>query len=228
MFPKNSSYFIIFHGRLVHSGDSSIINDNGEVMKSPRLFSYLTVPDHNASFNGNCRTTPRLLNYKSRLKEGKVDRDTFSMMKASDNVETLSIKLPSNTSDVKTNMKTVQPVIGNMNLDGWEVYQGINFNREFLKNHSSDLYQLIESKNKDWKGISSTNRKIFIISDVSTVNNIFKSNRSLYNAFNDILKLRLRKIPYLEEVKMDKMAILANTGKVDEQEPHRDYSTIRK
>ena len=227
-FPSKSSYFIVFHGRLVHNGDCSITNTDGTTMNSPRLFSYLTVPDHNASFNGNCRTTPRLISYKSRLKEGKVDRDSFSIQKASEEIETLTIKLPSNSSDIKTSSKSVKPLIGNMNLDGWEVYEGINFNRDFLRNYSKDLNHVILSKTKEWKGISSTNRKMFVLSDVSTLTNVFKKNRSLYNAFDDILRLRLRKIPYLEEVQMEKMIILANLGPVAEQEPHRDYSTIRK
>ena len=40
--------------------------------------------------------------------------------------------------------------------------------------------------------------------------------------------MRLRKIPYLEEVQLDNMALLANIGIVKEQEPHRDFSSIKK
>ena len=52
------------------------------------MFSYLRVPDHIAKFNGNCRTTPCLVNYTSRLKENKVDRSSFSMMKPADDLKT--------------------------------------------------------------------------------------------------------------------------------------------
>ena len=191
------------------------------------MFSYLRVPDHIAKFNGNCRTTPRLVNYTSRLKENKVDRSSFSMMKPADDLETQTIKLPSNLVDLKKTLKTVQPVIGNMNRDGWEIYEGINFNGDFLKDHSNDLNTVIDKK-AFWNGISSTNRKMMILSDVDRVNDVFKKYRSLYNAFDQILNTRLRKIPYLDEVRLDNMALLANIGYVSEQEPHRDYSSVKK
>ena len=85
MFPKNSSYFIVFHGRLVHNGDESIKNKDGNFLYSPRMFSYLTVPDHVAKFNGNCRTSPRLMKYVTTLKENKVDRSSFAIGKPSEN-----------------------------------------------------------------------------------------------------------------------------------------------
>ena len=122
----------------------------------------------------------------------------------------------------------VQPVIGNMNEDGWEVYEGINFKRNYLKNHSKELNEIISNKKSHWKGISSTNRKMMVLSDLESLNHVFKNFRSLYNAFDQMLSTRLRKIPYLEEVRLDSMALLANIGYVQEQEPHRDYSSLKK
>ena len=54
-FPKDSSYFIVFHGRLVHNGASSVTADDGCILKSARMFSYLRVPEHTSQFNGNQR-----------------------------------------------------------------------------------------------------------------------------------------------------------------------------
>jgi hypothetical protein len=228
-FPKNSSYFIIFHGQLVHSGASSQVDEDGDIIKSARMFSYLKVPEHNATFNGNFRRSSRLKTYTSKLKEGKVDRNTFSMMKESDdNYPPFKIELPSNALGLKTNTINVIPVIGNINLDGWEVYEGINFSSHNLKQHSEDLDKLIGMESI-WKGISSTKRKIYVLFSIDSIENkVLFDLRKLYNAFDDLLLKRLRKIPYLDEVELENKAIIANLGYVHEQEPHRDFSSVKK
>ena len=192
------------------------------------MFSYLRVPKYIAKFNGNQRKSTRLKNYTSRLKENKVDRDSFSMHKEIEPFETRCIELPSNMETIKTQIKNLEPVVGNMNNDGWEVYEGINFKSDNMKSHSAELNHLIDNKQKHWKGISSTNRKMIILSNVERLNDAFKQNRTLYNAFDELLNMRLRKIPYLEEVQLDNMALFANIGIVKEQEPHRDFSSIKK
>ena len=45
--------------------------------------------------------------------------------------------------------------------------------------------------------------------------------------FEEILEKKLRKIPYLSEVQLDSMAMLSNFGHVLEQEPHRDFSSVK-
>ena len=238
-FPQDGSYFIVFHGRLVHCGGSSIQTENNNVLKSARLFSYLIVPDHNANFTGNVRSTPRLLKYKNVLKEGTVDTTSFSMMSTqwNDDEENISwcntIELPSNktiienNATVNTKNKPISPVVGNMNEDGWEVYEGVDFLNKYPLFHKQ-LDKLNSSKSKHWKGISSTKRKLYVLSDIENVTNgVMNKYRDLYQPFTDLLKL-LRKVPYLDEVNMDNKAILSNFGYVPEQDPHRDYHSIKK
>ena len=233
-FPSDGSYFIVFHGRLVHCGGCSISEDNITINKSARLFSYLRVPDHNASFSGtNKRSTPRLLKYKNVLKEGTVDTTSFTMKPHSNDTDIplcSSIQLPSNIKPLrsknrKKKKKILSPVIGNMDEDGWEVYESVDFQKEY-PNFENQFEKLVSTKGNRWKGISSTKRKLYVLSDVENVpNGILKNYRDLYQPFNNMLKL-LRKIPYLDEVNLDNKAIIANLGPVPEQEPHRDYHSI--
>ena len=229
-FPSKGSYFIVFHGRLVHNGDKAILNRSGKPLLSARMFSYLRVPDHNARFNGNVRHSGRLKNYSSNVHYGTVDRDSFTFRNDFSEISSSNIiELPANYHLLKKNMSQIQPIVGNMNLDGWEVYEGINFKISDLKNHSYELKNFITQTSKKWSGISSTNRKMIILSSLEVMTSTIREKYpSIYRAFKHLLNERLRKIPYLEEVEMDNQVILANIGDVQEQQPHRDFSSIRK
>ena len=228
-FPKDGSYFIVFHGRLVHNGASSVTAEDGTILKSARMFSYLRVPEHISQFNGNQRKSTRFKNYKTTLKEGKVDRATFGMLKSCPNfIINKPIELPGNSKYLQDHQVDIHPVIGNMNIDGWEVYNGVDFNSDKNKGFYNDLNELL-AKKQNWNGISSTKRKMYMLyPSVECVRNgVMSKLRKLYNVFNEILEKKLRKIPYLSEVQLDSMAILSNFGSVLEQEPHRDFSFVK-
>ena len=228
-FPKDGSYFIVFHGRLVHNGASSVTAKDGTILNSARMFSYLRVPEHISQFNGNQRKSTRFKNYKTTLKEGKVDRATFGMLKSGPNtVINKPIELPGNSKYLQDHQVDIHPVIGNMNIDGWEVYNGVDFNSDKNKGFYNDLDELL-AKKQNWNGISSTKRKMYMLyPSVECVRNgVMSKLRKLYNVFNEILEKKLRKIPYLSEVQLDSMAILSNFGSVLEQEPHRDFSFVK-
>ena len=127
-FPKNGSYFIVFHGRLIHNGDQGITNEvTGKIMHSARMFSYLRVPEHNANFNGNSRASGRLKDSSTKLNYNKVDRDSFLLKKDFNKEEHCTvIELPTNFDIISKQKPNIRPVIGNMNLDGWEVYEGMD------------------------------------------------------------------------------------------------------
>ena len=226
-FSSDSSYFIVWHGRLVHGGAKSITGPDGKVLKSSRMFSYLRVPEHNAKFNGNQRRSTRLKNYEIKLKDDTVDRNSFSIMKGplSDNI----IHLPNNKDNLSRKYSTIEPVLGNMNLDGWEIYDGINFHDNKLKKHSMDLNKLLTEKKKDWKGISSSQRKIYVLHTLECYESgLMQKMKSLYTAFDFLLLKKLRKVPYLEEVEMYYKAMLANFSPIDDQVPHRDFWSVKK
>ena len=228
-FPKDSSYFIVFHGRLVHNGASSVTAEDGRILKSARMFSYLRVPEHTSQFNGNQRMSTRFKNYKTTLKEGKVDRATFGMLKNGlRKVLNNPIELPRNSKYLQENNVDIHSVLGNMNIDGWEVYNGIDFNSDKHRGFYDDLSELL-AKKQNWNGISSTKRKMYKLypSVECVMNGVMAKLRKLYKAFDEILEKKLRKIPYLAEVQLDSMAILANFGSVLEQEPHRDFSFVK-
>ena len=230
-FPKTSSYFIIFHGRLVHNGDKSFSNDDDTVHKSTRLFSYLTVQEHNSTCT-SFRNSRRLTTYTKNVNYGTVDTSTFQIDlddKISDE-EIVNIELPSRLEEVSSSKQSqLTPILGNMNCDGWEVYCGINFECSQLRSFSKDINELVCNHSKKFNGISNTNRKIYDISSLDAFQS--KSIRklsSLSMAFDILLFEKLRKIPYLEEVSMDKKTVLCNLGVCYEQVPHRDYRSVRK
>ena len=230
-FPKDGSYFIIWHGRLVHGGAASLLDKDQNAIKSSRMFSYLRVPEHNHQFSGTRRST-RLKNYKVILKEDTVDTHSFSIMKSRDENDKdsrLVITLPNNDSTIKNQKMKVEPILGNMNDDGWEIYEGINFHDREMKQYKKHLNTLLVKKKNNWNGISSTDRKIYVLSTLECHNDGVMANlRCLYRAFEYLLMKKLRKIPYLEEVDAYYRAILANFGHVEDQNPHRDFWSIKK
>ena len=164
-FPSNSSYFIIFHGQLIHNGSSSIMNLEGKIEKSTRLFSYLRVPEYNSRYNGNnCRTSSRLKSYKNHLKEGTVDTSSFIFNEKDVISNHEIIMLPENMEKInKRNYKhTHQPVLGNMNQFGWEIYDGIDFSSTDMKGFNEELESIVQSKNLIWNGIGGTKREMYL------------------------------------------------------------------
>ena len=163
-FPKDGSYFIVWHGRLVHGGAASLLDKDKNVIKSSRMFSYLRVPEHNHQFGGTRKST-RLKNYKVILKEDTVNTSSFSIMKSPDDDDEASrliITLPNNKNSIDNRKMKVTPILGNMNDDGWEIYEGINFHDRDMKQYNKHLKTLIVDKKKNWNGISSTPRKIYV------------------------------------------------------------------
>ena len=235
-FPKNSSYYVVFHGRLVHSGGKSLGCINGKAIRSPRLFSYLKVPIHNTSMCSKKTNSLRLRGYTNKLHQGTIDRGSLSMCQPncqkcghlSTQVDTI-VSLPINKKGVSSlQQQSIIPVIGNMAIDGWEVYNGIDFIAMNNEKFSSDLNELLVTSNKKFNGISSTNRKIIVLSSLdSMIDKNIRHLKKLQLAFHELLSKNLRKIHYLQEVQLDSLSIIANFGEVQEQEPHRDFKSIK-
>ena len=143
------------------------------------------------------------------------------------NIHPVQIELP----EYKFNgySKTPIPIVGNMIDDGWEVYQGIDYNSNDLNGFKDELDVLLKDHHSKFNGIASTNRKIIILSSLECLMNpkICKL-RLLYQAFSILHSKVLKKISYLEEVILDYKAVLSNIGQVEEQQPHRDYVSIKK
>ena len=228
MFPKIGSYFIVFHGRLVHSGGSSIKSSDGQVEKSSRLFSYLSVPLHNV-IPRSSRRSKRLTNYTTNIRENTVDTNSFQfdIKSLQRDLPVYTIKLPEHSDNNITNCPI--PVAGNMIEHGWEVYKGIDYNKRVFKSFNQDISKLITDHASKFSKISQTNRSSFDISTLDArLNKSIMSLKALYRVFNDMLQTFLRKIPYLDEALQNKQIVLCNMGDVDEQIPHRDYSSVKK
>ena len=228
-FPENSSYFIVFHGRLVHNGDKSIIEEDNSVKLAVRLFSYLNVPLHNVMSNSR-RTSKRLRNYTSNIKEGTVDTSSFKFDVNSriSNEDSHIVELPEYDVD-KSNNSNLIPVAGNMTEFGWEVYRGVEFDNRKIKKFKNDCNKLIKLHGSKFNKINQTERSSYDMATLeSQMNKSISSLRSIYQTFNDMQHSFLRKIPYLDEVELHRKLVLCNMAYVEEQIPHRDYSSIKK
>ena len=224
-FPKDGSYFIVWHGRLVHSGAASIVGKSGKALKSARMFCYLRVPEHNTQFNGNNRRSTCLITYTVKLKDNTVDTSSFSMMKGE--ASNLFISLPSNKDFMSNKHSSIEPILGNMNQDGWEIYKGVDFN--CIPTYTTHLETLFSQRHKHFKGISSSQRKTHILSSLECYQSgVTQKMSSIYVAYEHLLLKKLRKIPYLVEVEMYYKSILANFGHVGEQNEHRDFWSVKK
>ena len=234
-FPRNSTYFIIFHGRLVHFGSEAIIGGNRfnkKYLKSTRLFSYLRVPEEHSSNRGE-RYEKRVRGYKNEIPENTVDSNSFEFTcnnirkckkcKKSLDDRMLTIEL-GKYNNVNRDIDGVTHVIGDMDRDGWEIYEGIDISSKF----QDEMQDLIENYGKRFVGIGvNVNRKSLKMHDLDSLKHPkIGKMKSIYDAFNDIHR-KLRQIPYFKNVKMDSKTILANFGHCDNQEPHRDYSSLR-
>ena len=87
---------------------------------------------------------------------------------------------------------------------------------------------LVSKHKLKFKGISGSKRRMLELSSLDSLQNksISKLNH-LYRGYETILRKRLMKISYLEEVEMDNKAVLFNAAAVCEQVPHRDYSSVK-
>ena len=231
-FPSDSDYLIIFHGRLVHSGASSIpiIELPNQVWKSTRLFSYLRVPEQN-NFHQKTRKSNRLTSYVENQYQGTFDTASFSFPTTYIEPTTNKINLPSyshNTYKKFQQHKTLIPVAGNMINDGWEVYHGIDFTTDYVSDFTNQMNTLVSKHKHKFNGISGSKRRMLELSSLDSLQNksISKLNH-LYRGYETILRKRLMKISYLEEVEMDNKAVLFNAAAVCEQVPHRDYSSVK-
>ena len=82
----------------------------------------------------------------------------------------------------------IEPVLGNMNIDCWKIYEGINYQDKQLKQHSVDLNGLLIERKKYWNGISSSPRKIQVLHTLGCYEDgLMKMYKSIYAAFDHLL-----------------------------------------
>ena len=178
--------------------------------------------------NNSSRHSTRVTNYTQNIKEGTVDSSTFLMedINSSNEIETV-IQLPEYLYE-STKYK-VTPIIGSMDRDGWEVYRGVNFKLSHVKRVENELNILTTKHEHHFKGVNNTNRKMLNIDSLECIlNKQIRSYKHIHSTFNELQKELLWKVPYLDEVVTNGKSVLCNMGKVDEQMPHRDYSSTKK
>ena len=252
-FPSSPNTFIIFHGRLVHSGAASSYesSDSFNIRRDIRLFSYLTKPlsEPTKRDSNEARISSRVAKeYKSPLDEGEVDRSTYKMCQNGScltcnvfysnidknwddlNLDRL-IKNMEKKKNVATSKDKVVSIAGDLNELGWEVFTGYdvtNIKHLDMKQELEDVVINSHKKKYNWHGIQDNRKqmKIGIETDPSSPNKM----SATIKVFQNIRDKYLTKVPVLgEHILMRSMSVLCNLGnhQIDEQDPHRDYKQVK-
>ena len=248
-FPNHANCLLLIHGRLIHSGSESKFENALSYNQSHdvRLFSYIFKdPDKKEmGKNKNNRKSKRLgLDmYTNHLQEGEVDTNTFKLC-GSDCV-LCKERIPNKEIDISkiynehqrdvgdVSYRYTDPLLlaGDLDKLGWAVYTGVDISKSVYRVALSNQIRRIVGKSKtNWYGINNTKRCAFKIDNLllNEANSIEKEYKCVYDLYTDIKKKVLIKIPQLKNgLSLQKSALLANFGILDEQRPHRDYSSVR-
>ena len=246
-FPPNANCALVTHGRLVHSGAESKTETEMSFNTShdARLFAYLS--------NLFDRKT-RIDKYKNHLEPDTVDRATFklcdmnckkcqaynrSMKKhkiINNEINIIDyIELNNNAIGTRKNSLRQTPsrkLLGDLDELGWEVWTGIDTNLDKYAYLNSHLRTFVLGCGKAlWNGIGSTPRKAMKIDKLlgEPNANIRSSLLFMTTVFHDIREHVLVHIPQLgPNIQFDGRAILANFDELEEQIPHRDFSSKKR
>ena len=247
-FPNHANCILIIHGRLIHSGSESKFENALSYNQSHdlRLFSYI-FKDHNHNEVGSNNTTRKsqrlgLDMYTNHLKEGEVDTSTFNLCDS--DCVICKEKIPNKDIDISKIFEhrnlavgdstySSDPIFLTGDLDklGWAVYTGVDISKSTYRvDLSSQIRRIVGKPKTNWYGINNTKRCAFKIDNLllNEASSIETEYNCVYKLFNDIKNKVLIKIPQLGKgINLQKSALLANFGVLDEQRPHRDYSSVR-
>lgn len=250
-FPALSNMLLIIHGRLVHSGSGSKYEHNHSYNQSHdiRFFSYLSdepIDTKKPSTRASRHSARSALGsmYTGHLPEGEIDRRTFELcpidcihcMQSTLKKEmNLGCMIEERKRYAHTHLLPDEPVLicGDIDEFGWAVYRGIDLTLPRLQSGiDGDLRTIIEKKPKHmWHGIMNTERRSFKIDDyiVDQQSKALQDIGNISNLFYEIKSSILLKLPFLgPNVTFLKRSVIANFGKLGEQDPHRDFSSVRK
>lgn len=245
-FPENANCSLIIHGRLVHSGAES---------KTESKMSFNT--SHDARLHAYLSNLSRSVSntiYEQHLEPDTVDTGTFQLctldcllckerreLIKEDHLEyeVINIQdyLDAHHCEIKRQRTTyVQPkthkLLGDLDELGWEVWTGLDTSLIKYTDLQSHLKSFVNGAGKSsWKGIGSTKRRVLKIDRLlgEETSNLHESLMYMTKVFDDINEHVLQHIPQLgTNIQMGPRAILSNFGVLDEQTPHRDFSSKKR
>ena len=120
----------------------------------------------------------------------------------------------------KKNNKAPLLVAGDLEKLGWAVYTGMEYDGLYA-NMYREVHDLIHlCPDNRWRNINS-NRLVYNLD--AHLEKETHSTTTIKSYYNDILTNCLRKVPLFEKCSMHERFILRNSGRVPEQNAHRDY-----
>jgi hypothetical protein len=246
-FPQNANCLLLIHGRLVHSGSKSKKENKMSFNTSHdvRLFAYLSTLSSRSEHNTL---------YEQHLEPDTVDTSTFELCRDNclicrersklikkDNIEHEQINIQDYIDAeelLQKNQRTthLQPkshkLLGDMDELGWEVWTGLDTSLPKYTDLQTHLSTFVHGRGKTlWSGISSTKRKALKIDQLlgEQTSNIHDSLVYMTTIFDDIKEHVLEHIPHLgTNTTVGPRVILANFGELNEQMPHRDFSSKKR
>jgi hypothetical protein len=136
------------------------------------------------------------------------------------------------TPKIHLHKKTTYKVLGDLDHLGWEVWTGIDVHLSKYQYLNSHLRTFVLGLGKPlWNGIGGTKRKALKIDKLlgEKSSSIQSSLEYMTTVFNDIKSNVLVNVPQLgENIQTDGRAVLANFDVLEEQVPHRDFSSKKR
>lgn len=220
--PKDLMVCLVFHGRFVHSGAAQ--TDNQE---DYRWFSYVEKIDINKRVKRNRKD--------AGLSKGVIHRDTFKLCDS-------DCELCKNSEEVNIDLNDLvvnegcgiykgmygdqKKVFGNLNDLGWELHFGrsLKENEEYFIAIEKLKGNILKEENEGlWKGISNTRRQAFKFDELQ---NKDYGEKKMMEIVSNLIERCLGQIE-LEGSSLLRNKKISSSGSclLEEQEPHRDYST---
>ncbi len=230
--PEDKNFYVLFHGRTVHSGSESRMVHVSSVLPSHdmRFFSYVRVKDKDKHWR-NIRNDKKGLDYK----DGQVERHKLKVCGLSSGttcdicskIQSTRVVDVSREYEIKekqhgrTNVKRF-PICGGMDEFGWEVRKGVDVRTtEFIMLKSELQSSLFKEK---WKKISGTDRRMIVLGDSNNPLDIIDNYPALTKLRNKVSDELQKVFPAkYKDLELQRPSLLANFSFVMEQEPHRDY-----
>lgn len=258
-FPDNVNFFILFHGNLVHSGAAAKYEpypNSMHVAADLRAFAYVnkakntkraarnnnnTRPrdthDDNAAVGTTCKACPKILDRGAKCEVCEKFRNKNIKSKLQNHngfeIDILSVYNQKKRRNSGKQLDTDEaiPIVGNLEIDGWSVYEGID-TRDI--NEVGTLFQDCRSLvnefannfvNLQQNATQKSGRMRLTLGEhmLNKTSKVKEHLMSTDNFYKIVVEKKVKKVKGFEDCEFKERTLLYNKGFLNEQNIHKDY-----
>ena len=225
-FPEQRSFMIIFNGLLLHCGAAAIEKDSNEkdgsttFSNSFRLFGYINRDGQKRTRSKNERNYPQsnrgIINTTYKLIKCHKSGNGCSKSGKEKLVDVNAI-----FGDCMYNCTQEVKAIGNLEVDGWTVIEGLNnVTKEFIVH---EINAINSKKNSPWGNIEKIPKNKAYRDQYKLTEDQKHEYQGLYKYFGEIENHIRENIHGFKNATIDSKHIIRNVNGILEQTPHMDY-----